>query len=53
MLLEKWEFNVAIKKWKNCLHEDDIGKKCLRRRICLINVCKIKFLIPRKIMVRP
>ena len=20
---------------KNCLHEDDVGKKCLRRRICL------------------
>ena len=20
---------------KNCLHEDDVGKKCLRGRICL------------------
>ena len=26
--------NTGKKKGKNCLHEDDVGKKCLRKRIC-------------------
>ena len=27
--------NTEKKMQKNCLHEDDVGKKCLRGRICL------------------
>ena len=27
--------NTEKKMQKNCWHEDDVGKKCLRGRICL------------------